>query len=295
MEKQYQKTTAFKNFEWTDICKPEWEELEKIAEKYQLDYFQIKDSLQPGHLPKIEFNDNYTFIVLRAFTADSKIGATTITELSNKIAFFFNERKIITIHSTGFSFLDTQNRDFQQVEDLLLHIIYKMVHTYEQPFDELDLKVEDFEKTIFLKDYSKISIEDLYFLKAQARITKKLLQLFQGVVNQLVVRDPQRTALQNVKDHLLSNILNYDEILEDAHNLLNSYHSVSAQKNNDVMKLLTIFSAFFLPLTFIAGIYGMNFDNIPELKFHLGYYVTLASMLIVCIIIFFWFKRRKIL
>ncbi len=295
MEKQYQKTTAYSNFEWTDICKPEREELEKIAEKYQLDYFQIRDSLQTGHLPKIEFNNNYTFIVLRAFTADLTLGATTVTELSNKIAFFFNEHKIITIHSTPFSFLKTGNKEFQQVEELLLHIIYKMVNTYEKPFDELDLKVDDFEKTIFLKDSSKISIEDLYILKAQARITKKLLQLFQNVVNQLEVRDQQRTELQNVKDHLLSNILNYDEVVEDAHNLMNSYHSVNAQKNNDVMKLLTIFSAFFLPLTFIAGIYGMNFDNMPELKFHLGYYLTLGSMLIVCIVIFFWFKRRKIL
>ena len=171
----------------------------------------------------------------------------------------------------------------------------KWFNSYEQPFEELDTKISELEKVIFLKDYTKVSIENLYFLKAQARITKKLLQIFQNVVNQIQVKDEQRTAQQNIKDHLLSLILSYDEVLEDANNLLNSYHSVNAQKNNDVMKLLTVFSAFFLPLTFIAGIYGMNFDYMPELEWHLGYFATLSVMLVIAIIIFLWFKRKKIL
>lgn len=295
MSKQYQITKSFNHFEWIDICKPDKEELKKIAEAYQLDYFQIKDSLQPGHLPKIEIHDRYTFIVLRAFTANFKTGASTVPELSNKIAFFFNNEKLITIHSTPFSFLNIQDKPFTSVEELLLHIIFKMVNSYERPFEELDTKISELEKVIFLKDYTKVSIENLYFLKAQARITKKLLQIFQNVVNQIQVQDEQRTAQQNIKDHLLSLILSYDEVLEDANNLLNSYHSVNAQKNNDVMKLLTVFSAFFLPLTFIAGIYGMNFDYMPELEWHFGYFATLTVMLVIAIIIFLWFKRKKIL
>lgn len=295
MSEQYQIKKNFKHFEWTDICKPDKEELTKIAAAYHLDYFQIKDSLQPGHLPKIEINERYTFIVLRAFTADLKTEATTIPELSNKIAFFFNQEKLITIHSTEFSFLKIGEKSFLSVEELLLHIIFKMVNSYQQPFDELDTKIGEFEKIIFLKDYTKISIGSLYFLKAQARITKKLLQIFQNVVNQIQVKEEHNTAQQNIKDHLLSLILSYDEVLEDANNLLNSYHSVNAQKNNDVMKLLTVFSAFFLPLTFIAGIYGMNFDFMPELKWHWGYFLTLGLMLAIAIVIFIWFKRKKIL
>ena len=295
MNEQYQVTKSFKHFEWIDICKPDKEELIKIAEAYQLDYFQIKDSLQPGHLPKIEINDRYTFIVLRAFTANFKTGASTVPELSNKIAFFYNNEKLITIHSTKFSFLNIQEKTFVSVEDLLLDIIFKMVHSYEQPFYELDTKISELEKVIFLKDYTKVSIENLYFLKAQARITKKLLQIIQNVINQMQVKDEQRTAKQNIKDHLLSLILSYDEVLEDANNLLNSFHSVNAQKNNDVMKLLTVFSAFFLPLTFIAGIYGMNFEIMPELKWRMGYFATLGLMLLISVIIFLWFKRKKIL
>jgi len=285
----------FDKFVWIDICQPDRESLNKIAEEYHLDYFQIKDSLEQGHLPKFEKQPNYNFLILRAYTSTVAEGATTINDLSNKIAFFYNGHKIITIHRSQFSFLETVKKEYNSPEEILVYLIYKMVETYQIPLNELDEKIIQIEKTIFLKDYAKISLKDLYFLKSQTRITKKLLQIFQNVINQIEVSDQSKTALQDIKDKLLSLILSYEEVLENANNLLNTYLSVNAQKSNDVMKLLTIFSAFFLPLTFVAGIYGMNFDNMPELKWPMGYFLTLGLMAIIAIVIYLWFKRKKIL
>jgi magnesium transporter len=76
---------------------------------------------------------------------------------------------------------------------------------------------------------------------------------------------------------------------------MNTYLSLSDQKNNEVVRLLTIFSVFFLPLTFIAGIYGMNFKFMPELNWKLGYAFTLSLMAIVVIVIYLWFRRKRIL
>jgi magnesium transporter len=290
-----QNKIQFDNFVWIDICQPDKESLDKIAEEYKLDYFQIKDSLEQGHLPKFEKQPNYHFLILRAFTSTIEQGATTINELSNKIAFFYNAEKIITIHRSQFDFLETNKKTYKNPEEILIYLIHKMVETYQLPLNELDEKIVAIEKTIFLKDYSKVSLEDLYFLKTQTRITKKLLQIFQNVINQVEVSEITKTALQDIKDKLLSFILNYDEVQENANNLLNTYLSVNAQKSNDVMKLLTIFSAFFLPLTFVAGIYGMNFENMPELKWQTGYFLTLGIMAVIAIVIFFWFKRKKII
>lgn len=295
MTKNNQHIIQFDSFIWIDICQPDKESLNKIAEEYQLDYFQIKDSLEQGHLPKFEKQPNYNFLILRAFTSTIAQGATTITDLSNKIAFFYNEKKIITIHRAPFSFLENANKEYKTTEEILIYLIYKMVETYQIPLTELDKKIEQFEQKIFLEDYSIISLEDLYFLKTQTRITKKLLQIFQNVTAQIAVNEESKTALQDIKDRLLSLILNYDEVLENANNLLNTYHSVNAKKSNDVMKLLTIFSAFFLPLTFVAGIYGMNFDNMPELKWEIGYFLTLSLMAVIALIIYLWFKRKRIL
>lgn len=290
--KTYQK---FSLFEWIDVIQPDAEDLFEIAEEYQLDVYQIKDSLQLGHLPKIEKLPNYHFMIVRAFTSTIEQGATTVSELTHKIAFFYNDKKVITVHQSRFPFLENISKSFVSSEEFVLFIIHKMVLSYEKPLDELDMMIDYFEKTIFLNDYSKVSLEDLYYLKTQTRITKKILLLFQHVVVQMEVTPDNYTSLQDIKDHLVNLLMEYDEILENANNLLNTYHSVYAKKTNDVMKLLTVFSAFFLPLTFIVGVYGMNFHNMPELNTRYGYFVVLGVMILLSILIFYWFKKKKIL
>lgn len=289
------KELKFERFIWIDICQPDRSNLDKIAKEFNLDFFQIKDSLETGHLPKFETQDNYSFLILRAYTANIDERVTNVTDLSNKVAFFYSDKKVITIHRANFEFLENISKNFSSSEEFLLYILHKMMETYNAPLKLLSDKNDEIEKTIFLKDYSVISLEDLYFQKTQTRIIKKLLQITQNVVNQIDVAEQTKTALQDIKDKLLSLTLSYEEVLENSNNLLNTYLSVNAQKSNDVMKLLTIFSAFFLPLTFIAGIYGMNFENMPELRWHLGYFFTIGVMVIIAVIIFYWFKRKKIL
>jgi magnesium transporter len=98
--------------------------------------------------------------------------------------------------------------------------------------------------------------------------------------------------LQDLKDLHVKLITTYDQILEDIYNLLNIYISLSAQKTNEVMKVLTIFSVFFMPLTFIVGIYGMNFKHMPELELTWAYPTVLLSMAVLAVAIYFWFKRK---
>jgi magnesium transporter len=83
--------------------------------------------------------------------------------------------------------------------------------------------------------------------------------------------------------------------VENSNQLMTTYLSISDQKNNEVVRLLTIFSAFFLPLTFIAGVYGMNFDFMPELKWRYGYLFSILFMFLIVLIIYIWFRRKRIL
>ncbi|MOA22565.1 Magnesium transport protein CorA [compost metagenome] len=84
-----------------------------------------------------------------------------------------------------------------------------------------------------------------------------------------------------------------EQVIDSANNLLSVYISLASQKTNEVMRVLTIFSVFFMPLTFIVGVYGMNFENMPEIKSPHGYAITWVVMGIVTIIVYFWFKRKK--
>jgi len=288
------KETIFDNFKWIDIVKPQQGQLEKIADEYKLDYFQILDSLEHGHLPKFEKLPEYNFAILRAYVGQNNDKYSTVKELSNKIAFFYNDKKVITIHRANFDFLENINQKLNNTYQLLIFIINKMVQTFIQPSIWHSNRIDEVEKAVFLKDFTKISLEDLYFQKSQTRISKKLLMITQDVVNKIIVDDESKTALQDVKDKILSLILIYDEVAEDANNLMNTYLSVTAKKSNDVIKLLTIFSVFFLPLTFLVGVYGMNFDFMPELRLKYGYLFVWILMILVSFVIFFWFKKRKI-
>jgi magnesium transporter len=291
----HHKEQGFKNFTWIDILNPDKGQLTELSSQYNLDFYQIKDSLEIGHLPKIENHADYSFIILRAFTGSMSERQTNINKLTNKVAFFVSEKRLITIRRADFPFFNELPQEIVHIEELLLFFWRQMVRTYAEPIHVLAKKVELLEQTVFLRSNHKISLEDLYYHKAQSRIAKKVLQYSQNVVNQIVIRDKFKSGLQDVKDQLVGLIHNADEVIDDTNNLMSTYLSLNAQKSNEVMKLLTVFAAFFLPLTFIVGIYGMNFENMPELQYKYGYHTVMGIMLLIVIWIYIWFKRRKIL
>lgn len=289
---------SFPNFEWVDIQNPNEHEIKELKKEYQLDGFHIDDSIERGHLPKVEVSNGNHFVILRAFTGKKNENLSTIEEISNKIAFFFDEKRLITIHRASFHFLNYQEQEAYKsltVYDFVIQLFSSIIDTYSEPALWQGNQIDEIEKIIFLKDYSNISLEDLYFQKAEARVSKKLLLISQDVLKEIKFPEKYSPAIENIQDNLKKLILEYDEALEDAHNLMHTFMSVAAQKNNDVVKLLTVFSAFFLPLTFIVGLYGMNFKYMPELEWHYGYFIVLSSMLIMSIFIYIWFKVKKIL
>ena len=112
-------------------------------------------------------------------------------------------------------------------------------------------------------------------------------------ISSVKIKNNDTGALQDTRDLHLKLLNIYDQIHEDVSNLVNFYLSISAQKTNEVIKVLTILSVFFMPLTFIAGIYGMNFEYMPELKVRWGYPILLIIMILLSGLIYLWFKKKK--
>ena len=286
---------VFESFKWIDIENPIKENLEKITKDHGLNYYLIKDSLEKGHLPKYEKTYKIDFFIFRAYTSDIKLHIDEVGEMSNKIAFFIFEDKLITIHRAHFNFLNIHEEKHIKINELFLRIVKLMLDTFQKPTFELSNKISEIERTIFLKDHRKVLLEELYFIKSQSRILKKVLHITQSVMEQSVDNFRASHQYQDIKDELL-NLLTYnEESVENANHLMNTYLSISDQKNNEVVRLLTIFSAFFLPLTFIAGVYGMNFRFMPELNWKWGYFFSIGFMLLVVIVIYLWFRRKRIL
>ena len=292
MSKRIQK---FDNFEWIDLENPTEEEIRSTSIPFQIDENFVEDALELGHLPKIERTPEYVFIILRAYTAAENEKVAGVQQISNKVAFFIDDKTLITIHRPSFKFIENTPTNFKSPDDAALYLFNELLMTYDEPIRKQVDKMDAFEQDIFLRGGSDLSVEKLYFEKSKALLTKKILLITQNVFDQLRVDDSLASTLQDLKDTILHLILRSEEMIDDATSLLNSHMTFTAQKNNDVMKLLTVFSAFFLPLTFIVGVYGMNFVNMPELKWENGYFIALLVMLVIALFIFVWFKRKKIL
>lgn len=289
------KVHKFDNFKWIDLENPTESDLKSTTFPFDVDEYFLEDVLELGHLPKIEKTSDYLFVILRAYTADDSEMVIEVKQISTKVAFFIYKNRLITIHRASLQFIKETPKNFKSPYELALYLFNELLITYDQPIQSQADKMDEFEQNLFLKGGTNLSIEKLYFEKSKARLTKKILLIMQSVLNQLEVDNQLSSTLQDTKDTALHLILRAEEVIEDSNSLLNSYMTFTAQKSNDVMKLLTVFSAFFLPLTFIVGVYGMNFAEMPELNAEYGYYITLLVMFVIAVLIYIWFKRKKIL
>jgi magnesium transporter len=283
---------------WIDVFNPTQQEMDELSASFQLNSFTVRDCLQPEHLPKYEHVDEVHFLILRFFSHKCDTRIATIQELTNKIAIFYSEDFIITIHRAEAPFLDTIRKRYVATgrclssTSLLSRIVWNALETFDEPVNRLSEQVDFYESQVMLRKTVEDCTEPLFYIKREASIAHKVLMLMLEPINHIFVKPGEAVELQDVRDqHLKINTL-YTQILEDVNNLMNVYMSYQSQRTNQVVKVLTLFSVFFMPLTFIVGIYGMNFAFMPELRQRWGYPGVLAVMAVVTLSIYFYFKRK---
>ncbi len=284
---------------WIDITDPSPAEMQEISQQYNLNQHLVRDCLEPDHLPKYDFVDDVHFLILRFFSHAFDKHIATIQELTNKVAVFYTEGFLITIHRTEAPFIEIIRRKYVEtnkctsVMQVITRIIWNTLETFEDPANRLSEQVDFYENQIMSQKIRHQQMQALYHLKRNASVSYKILLLMQEPINHIEAIPGDEAALQDVKDQQLKIQTLYHQVLENVNNLMNLYISFSAQKTNDVIRVLTVFSVFFLPLTFIVGIYGMNFKYMPELNSKWGYPITLLIMLGVTLSIYLWFKSKK--
>ncbi len=286
------------NFTWIDITNPTLEELQNIASIYSLHPSSVQDCLEPDHLPKIEEFEDSTFIVTRIFDSTQKNDADTIQEVSRKISIFYSSNFLITIHRSEQSILEELNSKYVQhgkckdVNHLLYIILNKVVMSYKNTADKLEEEIDFYESKIFLKTRVPDLLKSLYRIKRKGSVINRILFLSKDIINNLEEDDVKDPIYRDIVDNYVKMETVYDQIIEQINNLLSLYLSISSQRTNEVIRVLTIFSVFFMPLTFIVGIYGMNFTHMPEINWEYGYTYSIALMIIITGVIYYWFYRK---
>ncbi|HEY9013637.1 MAG TPA: CorA family divalent cation transporter [Gemmatimonadales bacterium] len=293
-------------FTWVDLVHPTREELANVARKYGLHPTSVEDSLDPEHLPKYERIGTTTFIIVRAIDTAAEDDCSTLHEMTRKVAIFYGPEFLVTIHRSEQPFLteiieshETPNppegaeRRKSFLPRILIEIVNDSVATYQKPLEEAEGAIDQFEATVFGEQEFAGLLRRIYLVKRRVTLMRRMLSHTLDAVKKLVPgSEPTAPLYQDLRENVESMHFYADELLEDVNNLLSMQLALASHRTNEVVRVLTVFSVFFLPLTFIVGVYGMNFHFMPELRSPWGYPAVLVGMGLVTLAIYLWFRSR---
>ena len=299
-----------RSFEWIDVQAPTQEDLSAIAAKYRLPFHAVRDCLEPEHFPKFESFGSLNFLIVRSYDASASIDCDTVQELTRKIAIFESDDFVLTIHRSDIPSFSALKDDWRHKakdgqiclpDQILLAILNHAVQSYQKPAEINRDLLEGFERKVFRHDGD--TFEEGYFLKRRASAIKRMLRMTVDMLPRLSSQYPEDASLiQDVKENGDRLYAHVEEFYDNVTSLVglqlalsNHRLTVASFKTNEVMRILTIFSVFFMPLNLITGIYGMNFENMPELKWANGYYGAVAVMIVMTLTIMIYFKRKGVL
>ncbi|PRB00501.1 magnesium transporter CorA [Chryseobacterium sp. MYb7] len=286
--------------EWVDVEAPTAEDLKFLHERYEINNLLLEDTMDPNHLPKYEEDGSVKFFLLRESTELERKNLNTISDISTKIGIFLVENTIITIHRMKTRSISETKKQISLIQEDLTpqQIMLKIAILIMKSFDDESLSLfetmDNIENEIFLKNTNHTSqIRRLYKLKRKSGLNSRVLVISTDAIDKFKLLNLQDSEIVDLKDKHKDVVADFDHLNIQITNLISMFLALSDQKANQVMKVLAIYSVYFLPITFIAGVYGMNFDNMPELHHKYGYFITLGAMATVVISTFIYVRRRQ--
>ncbi|MCD8900119.1 magnesium/cobalt transporter CorA [Staphylococcus gallinarum] len=282
---------------WCDFTEPTAADNEILQSYFNFNKLEIDDTVNGTPRAKYKAYDTYQYIVFHSVTHDNTIKALNL---------FIKDNMLITYHHKPFAILSDVEQliteHFQpdlDTSDLVLHILDKMVDSYFKPITEIEDKVYAFEDHQVDESTNKTVMDKVYKIRSQIIQIKRIIYPMRELVDDLkeshilLVDNKNHMYIQHIDDHLIKQVNILKIAQEMTNEIRDNYSSYTSYKMNSVMQVLTLVSVIFLPLTLVTGIYGMNFTNMPELKWHYGYYMVLCLMLFISIACIIYFKRKK--
>jgi magnesium transporter len=179
-------------------------------------------------------------------------------------------------------------------QKIALMIAILIMKSFDDESISLLETMDNIENEIFLKNTNHTSqIRRLYKLKRKSGLNSRVLVISSDAIDKFKLLNLQDSEIVDLKDKHKDVVADFDHLNIQITNLISMFLALSDQKANQVMKVLAIYSVYFLPITFIAGVYGMNFENMPELHHKHGYFITLGVMATVVISTFIYVRRRQ--
>jgi len=277
--------------------------IEKIGKHFDLHPLILEDIVNTGQRPKIEDFGDYIFVVLKMLYYNEKedeIQAEQVSLiLSSNFVISFQEREGDVFNPIRERIRSGKGRIRKMGADYLAYaLIDTIVDSYFIILEKLGEKIESIEEELVTNPTPE-TLQAIHHLKREMIFLRKSVWPLREVVNRLergestLIHESTGIYLRDVYDHTIQVIDAIETSRDMLSGMLDIYLSSVSNRMNQIMKVLTIIASIFIPLTFIAGIYGMNFEFMPELAWPWGYPLVLLVMVVIGISMLIYFRRKK--
>ena len=287
---------------WINVDGLDAKSIEDIGGIYDLHPLILEDILNTEQRPKTEDFGNYIYIVLKNFY--NKDNGNLPSEqvsiiLGNNFILSFKEKETSLFEPIRERLRGNKGRIRKAGPDNLAHaLIDNVVDNYFFVLEELEERIEYLEDDL-VKQTSPVNLQAIHNLKRELIVLRKSLWPLREAISTLERTDSELITtsthiyFKDIFDHIIAIIDTVETYREMLSGMLDIYLSTVSYKLNEVMKVLTIIATIFMPLTFLAGVYGMNFKYMPELEWRFGYFGVLTVMLGIALLMLKYFKNKK--
>ena len=288
---------------WVDMEDVTNEDAELLSNVFGFHPLAVEDCVSKNiHPPKIDDFEDYLFVVVHGINYQIESEVVETTEL----AFFMGKNYVVTSHDVPMrsvsSMLDRVRKDdrlMRRGADFLAHdLIDTLVDNIMPTIEEMDEKNDNLEVEA-LHEPKRETLMSIMQLKRSILALTRVILPQREIVNRLsrgeyaLISERAQIYYRNIYDHLVRIEMLTLGLRHMTESVLSTYLSAVSNRMNEVMKVLTLIATIFIPLTFIAGIYGMNFANMPELEWKYGYFIILIVMAVIGISLAVYFRRRR--
>jgi magnesium transporter len=277
--------------------------LTKIGERFNIHPLILEDISNTEQRPKIEYLDEQIFVILKHVAFDQAT-ATVATEhicllLGGNYVLSFQEYKIGIFEPLRKRLQTAAGRFYGHGPDYLFFAIMDIVvDNYDLALEQIEDTMEKLEEGV-LNVPEKSQLALIHNLKKEVSIAKKTIGPVRELVRSIdflkseLLQDKNSAYFRDLHDHIVQISENIESARENTSALLDTYLTNVSNRMNEVMKVLTLVATIFIPLSFLAGVYGMNFEFMPELKWSMGYFVFWGLAITLGLGMFFYFRARR--
>jgi len=277
--------------------------MENLARVFKIDHNILSDVMNPSSRPKMQEFENGIFVTIKMLQYDDKEDNLTVENLSIIIAdntlISFQERSGLVFEPIRQRILRHKNKIRTSGSDYLAFALLDVVvDNYIYVIGILGEKIENLEEDM-TNEPRKELLDDINIFKRELNFLRKNTKPAKEMILNLVkmesefIHDENHIHFRELQDNINEASELTDSYREILYDQLNIYHSSMSTKLNEIMRVLTIISVIFIPITFIVGVYGTNFENVPELHWHHGYFIMWAVMVLTTLGMLWFFKRKK--